>query len=430
MSGYHKSEAMGRGIVLPERVEISLTEIGATAKEGLLALAVGVGFQVLQAVMEEEVNRIVGPKGKHQPGRQAVRHGKEKGYVILGGRKVRIKRPRVRSTDKKEIPLVTYTTFQQEDPLEQAVLERVLYGLACRQYRRGLEPVGSVVEAVGTSKSAASRRLIKGFTRVLEELLSRPLDRLDLLALMIDGVVVAEHTAVVALGLDSDGRKHVLGLWEGATENATLCRSLLSGLVARGLRYEQGILVVIDGSRALRAAERCAISSVTKRWCNAIRCTRSATSWSTYLRANRPGSNGGPGAAWRENNPTKAKQKLLRLAEELEKDHPGAAASLREGLEETLTVQRLRLPGPLQKSLSSTNIIESALDGVRQATHNVKRWSGGKQVLRWVAAGLLVRENQFHRLAGYRELPLLRVALQREMLRRKDGEITPAYATA
>lgn len=135
-------------------------------------------------------------------------------------------------------------------------------------------------------------------------------------------------------------------------------------------------------------------------------------------------------AAWRESSPVKAKSKLLRLAEELEKDHPRAAASLREGLEETLTVQRLRLPGLLQKSLSSTNIVESALDGVRQTGRNVKRWSGGKQVLRWVAAGLLVAESRFHCLAGYRELPLLRVALQREMLRKKEGEITPAYATA
>lgn len=167
-----------------------------------------------------------------------MRHGKEKGYVILGGRKVRIKRPRVRSTANKEVPLVTYTTFQQEDPLEQAVLERMLYGLACRQYRRGLEPLGSAVEPIGTSKSAVSRRLTKGLERALEELLSRPLDRLDLLALVIDGVMVAEHTTVVALGIDSDGRKHVLGLWEGATENAALCRSLLSDLVGRGLQYE------------------------------------------------------------------------------------------------------------------------------------------------------------------------------------------------
>lgn len=428
MSAYHKNEAIERGVVFPERVEIGLREIGATAKEGLLALAVGVGFQVLQAMMEEEVNRIAGPKGKHQPGREAVRHGKEKGYVILGGRKVRIKRPRVRSTDKKEIPLVTYTTFQQEDPLEQAVLERVLYGLACRQYRRGLEPVGSTVEAIGASKSAVSRRLIKGLERALEELLNRSLSGLDLLALMIDGVVVAEHTAVVALVIDSDGNKHVLGLWEGATENAVLCRSLLSDLVARGLSYERGILVVIDGSKALRAAVRDIFGEkavVQRCQVHKKRNVLEHLPKSKQARVKRKLS-----TAWRENNPARAKQKLLRLAEELEKDHPGAAASLREGLEETLTVQRLRLPGLLQKSLSSTNIVESALDGVRQTARNVKRWSDGKQVLRWVAAGLLVAESRFHRLAGYKELPLLRVALQREMLRRKDGEITPAYATA
>jgi transposase-like protein len=284
------------------------------------------------------------------------------------------------------------------------------------------------VEAIGTSKSAVSRRLIKGLERALEELLNRSLSGLDLLALMIDGVVVAEHTAVVALGIDGDGHKHVLGLWEGATENAALCRSLLSYLVARGLRYEQGILVVIDGSKALRAAVREVFGNkavVQRCQVHKKRNVLEHLPKNKQARVKRRLN-----AAWRENNPTKAKQKLLRLAEELEKDHPGAAASLREGLEETLTVQRLRLPELLQKSLSSTNIVESALDGVRQTGRNVKRWSDGKQVLRWVAAGLLVAESRFHRLAGYRELPLLRVALQREMLLRKGGEITPAYATA
>lgn len=348
--------------------------------------------------------------------------------MILGGRKVRIKRPRVRSVDGKEIRLKTYTTFQQENLLEQAVLERVLYGLACRQYRHGLEPVGRVIEAVGTSKSAVSRRLIKGLEKALEKVLNRSLTELERLALLIDGVVVAGHTVVVALGINGDGHKHVLGLWEGATENAALCRSLLSDLVARGLRYEQGILVVIDGSKALRAAVRDVLGDkavVQRCQVHKKRNILEHLPKNKQARVKRRLN-----AAWRESNPAKAKSKLLCLAEELEKDHPGAAASLREGLEETLTVQHLRLSGLLQKSFFSTNIVESALDGVRQTGRNVKRWSGGKQVLRWVAAGLLVRESRFHRLAGYREPPLLRVALQREMLQRKDGEIAPAYATA
>jgi len=240
---------------LPDHVQVSLREAIGSAKDGLLALSVAVGLNILKAMMEAEVAEIAGPKGKHNPkNRQAVRHGSEKGSVVLGGRKIAVRRPRVRTTDGREVRLNTYEAFQDERFITQSVLERIIYGLSTRHYEHGLEPVGEEVPAHGISKSTISRRFIHATRKALEELLSRPLEDKRFLVLVIDGVMFAGHTVVVALGITAEGKKEILGLWEGATENAAVCKSLLADLVARGLKVEEGILVVIDGSKALRLA--------------------------------------------------------------------------------------------------------------------------------------------------------------------------------
>jgi putative transposase len=240
---------------LPERVTVAVSELAGAAREGLLALAVGTGLQVLQAMLEEDVVRLVGPKGRHNPDRVAVRHGAEPGQVTLGGRRVRVRRPRVRTADGTgEVAVPTYQAFASTNLLDQLALERMLAKLSTRRYPAGLEPVGGQVErvATGTSRSAVSRRFVARTEHALAELLAQDLTGLDLVALLVDGIRVAEHTCVVALGITLDGTKIPLALAEGATENATVVGDLLTGLRDRGLDTTRPILVVLDGAKALR----------------------------------------------------------------------------------------------------------------------------------------------------------------------------------
>ena len=251
------AEASMAGLVVPDEVTVALAEIAESAKEGLLALAVGAGLQVMQTLMEESVVALAGPKSKHDPDRVAVRHGQEQGSVTLGGRRLRVQRPRVRAADGSgELPVAAYELFSGTEVLGRLALERMLGGLSTRRYGLGLEPVGSQVEqaATGTSKSAVSRRFVAMTHTALAELLAADLSGLDLVCLLVDGVHFGEHTCVVALGIDIEGTKHPLALVEGATENATLARELLVGLRERGLEVTRPILCVIDGAKALRRA--------------------------------------------------------------------------------------------------------------------------------------------------------------------------------
>ena len=253
------STVSGAQAVLPLRVQEALGELVGVAKEGLLALSVGVGLGVLAELMEAEVDEVVGPKGKHDPGRSAVRHGREAGEVTLGGRRVAVERPRVRSADgRAELPLQTYAHFADRDPLTKAVLERMLAGVSTRRYRRTQEPVGETVEAGArsTSKSAVSREFVARTRENLELLMSRRLDDVRLAVLMVDGIDLKGRTNVVALGISTDGVKVPLGLWEGSTENTAVATALLADLVDRGLDVEQGVLCVLDGAKALRKAVR------------------------------------------------------------------------------------------------------------------------------------------------------------------------------
>ena len=253
------AQATAQEAVLPARVQEALGELVGVAREGLLALSVGVGLGVLAELMEEEVDEVVGPKGRHDPERTAVRHGREAGEVTLGGRRVQVERPRVRSADgQAELGLQTYAHFADRDPLTKAVLERMLAGVSTRRYRRIQEPVGSEVEraARSTSKSAVSRAFVERTRQALGKLMGRRLDDVRLAVLMLDGIELQGRTNIVALGISTDGVKIPLGLWEGSTENATVATALLSDLVERGLDPQQGILFVIDGSKALRKAIR------------------------------------------------------------------------------------------------------------------------------------------------------------------------------
>jgi len=403
--------------VLPERVQEALGQLVGAAKEGLLSLSVAVGLGVLSSMMEEEVDDVVGPKGEWNADRTAVRHGHEDGEVTLGGRRVEVRRPRVRTADgEHEVPLGTYEHFADRDPMSRVVLERMLAGVSTRRYRRTQEPVGIgeqvEVKARSTSKSAVSRTFVERTREALGELMSRQLADLRLAVMMLDGLELKGRMMIVALGITTEGVKIPLGLWEGSTENATVATALLSDLVERGLDPEQGMLFVLDGSKALRKAVRSVFGEVPVQ-----RCVRhkERNVMQHLPERDRPPIKARLRKAWAETDYHRALEQLRRLADELEHTHPGAAASLREGMEETLTVIRLGIKGRLRRTLESTNPAESMIDCVRTTQRNVKNWSSGEMGLRWTAAGMLEAEKQFRKVIGYTQLPQLAVAIERRL---------------
>ena len=409
------AEATRDEAVLPERVQEALGQLVGAAKEGLLALSVGVGLGVLEELMAEEVDDVVGPKGKHNAERTAVRHGHEAGEVTLGGRRVEVSRPRVRTADGEfEVQLATYEHFADRDPLRRVVLERMLAGVSTRRYRRTQEPVGEQVEtrARSTSKSSVSRTFVERTREALSELMGRQLADLRLAVMMLDGLELKGRMMIVALGITTEGVKIPLGLWEGSTENATVATALLSDLVERGLDPEQGMLFVLDGSKALRKAVRSVFGEVPVQ-----RCVwhKERNVMQHLPERDRPPIKARMRRAWRETDYQRALEQLRVLAGELEHTHPGAAGSLREGMEETLTVIKLGIRGKLRRTLESTNPCESMIDTVRTTQRNVKHWSSGEMGLRWTAAGMLEAEKQFRRVLGYTDLPRLAVAIERRL---------------
>jgi putative transposase len=402
--------------VLPAGVQDALGELVGAAKEGLLALSVGVGLGVMAELMEEEVCEVVGPKGKHDPDRSAVRHGHEDGEVTLGGRRVAVERPRVRTADgSEEVALITYQHFADRDPLTRLVLEQMLAGVSTRRFERTREPVGEKVEAQArsTSKSAVSREFVARTRENLDALMSRRLDDVRLAVLMIDGIDLKGRTNIVALGVTTDGVKIPLGLWEGSTENATVATALLSDLTGRGLDVEQGVLCVLDGAKALRKAVRDVLGVHTP----VQRCIRhkERNVLDHLPERDRPPVKRRLRQAWADTDYDRAHQRLEVLAAELDRSHPGAAASLREGLQETLTLTRLGVRGSLKRTLESTNPCESMIECVRRSSRNVKRWQSGDMALRWTAAGMLEAERQFRRIIGYRDLAKLALAIEHDL---------------
>ena len=394
----------------------ALGQLVGAAKEGLLALSVGVGLGVLSELMEEEVDDVVGPKGKHDPDRTAVRHGHEDGEVTLGGRRVEVSRPRVRTADgecrgaARDLSSTSLTATRSR----RVVLERMLAGVSTRRYRRTQEPVGEQVEikARSTSKSAVSRTFVERTREALGELMSRQLADLRLAVMMLDGLELKGRMMIVALGITTEGVKIPLGLWEGSTENATVATALLSDLVERGLDPEQGMLFVLDGSKALRKAVRLGV----RRGAGAALPVAQGTKRTRHLpERDRPPIKARMRKAWRETDYQRALEQLTRLADELEHTHPGAAGSLREGMDETLTVIKLGIRGKLSRTLESTNPCESMIDTVRTTQRNVKHWSSGEMGLRWTAAGMLEAEKQFRKVIGYTDLPRLAVAIERRL---------------
>jgi putative transposase len=381
---------------------LPMAEMVGWLREGVGALIRQAGLRVMELLMEEEVRERVGERSQPRPDRTANRWGKERGFCVVMGQKVPIERPRVRTTDDQEVRLGSYEMFHRGEPLTETVWEKLMLGLSTRKYGQA---VREFAEAYGLEKSAISEHFIEASREKLKAMMERRLEKMRLCALLIDATPFAGQQMVAALGISQDGRKTILGLRQGATENATVVGELLGDLMNRGLDFSESRLYVLDGGKALHAA-------VKKHGGEAAliqRCQvhKRRNVLDHLTEGQRPVVARKLNAAYALEDYAAAKQALDTLHRELMEMNPSAARSLGEGLEETLTVHRLRVPPQLRKSLASTNVIESAFSIVERVCANVKRWHGGDQRERWVGSGLLVAEKQFRRVQGHKQIPVL-----------------------
>jgi putative transposase len=381
---------------------LPLAGIVGMLQEGVGHLMREAGLVLMMGVMEEEVRHVVGERSVPNAGRQANRWGKEQGYCVVDGQKVPIERTRVRDKANHEVKLGSYELFQRSGPLQAAVWDKITRGLSTRNYG---PVVKDFANAYGVEKSAVSENFIEASREKLKELMERPLGKLNLCAVLIDGTPFKDRQMIVALGIGCDGAKTVLGLREGATENATVVSALLSDLVERGLDFSAPRLYILDGGKALHAAvKRHAGEAAFIQRCQ-VHKKRNVIDHLPQDHKNdvkRKLQN-----AYAMVEYADAKRALERLHRELMDINPSAARSLEEGMEETLTVHRLRVPEQLRRTLSSTNVIESAFSIVETVCRNVKRWRHGDHIERWIASGLLVAERQFRKVIGHREIPML-----------------------
>jgi transposase-like protein len=384
--------------------------LGELVRADLREFVLRTGLATLSAVLEQERTQICGPRYAHVPGRQARRAGSAPGELVLGGRRVAVRRPRARSVDGREVALPSWEAFAAQDPLQERAVEQMLVGVSTRRYARSLEPMPPQVTTRGTSKSAVSRRFVAATERQMAEWLGRDLSGLKLAVLMLDGIHIEEHVLLVALGVDSDGQKHVLGMREGATENAAACTALLADLRERGLCTDRPVLVVIDGAKALAKAVRDVFGAQALIQRCQVHKTRNVLD--QLPKEMQPSVRQVLREAYGCGDAARAERMLTNLARRLRQQHPGASASLDEGLHETLTVMRLRLPSKLQRQLATTNAIENLMGAVRRMTGRVKRWRGGQMILRWAVTAVADASIRFRRITGAREgMPCLLRAL-------------------
>jgi transposase-like protein len=384
------------------QLALPLPEVLELAQQGLMSLALAAFTKLAEEMMHWEVGELAGVKHQAQAGRENLRWGTRPGYCVVGGQKVPLDRPRVRDVRNREVPLGSYEVLQQASLMEDAVWHKIMHGLTTRRYR---EVIREIEQAYGIEKSTVSEHFIEASRRRLDQLAGRSLAGQVFCAMMIDGTYFARQELIVALGMTLQGHKMVLGLRQGATENTTVVKQLLEDLRDRGVDFEVPRLYVLDGGKALRAAvgkmagkaaliQRCQVHKIR----NVV--DHLTEEHQTNIRSKMRN-------AYATREYADAKRALGRLLRELMDLNPSAARSLEEGLDETLTVHRLRVPTTLRHSLSSTNLIESAFSVVETVCRNVKRWRGGDQHLRWTASGLLWAESRWNRLHGYREMPIL-----------------------
>ena len=389
-----------------ERLELEaqlpMEELIAGVRDDIENFAAELGLTIIRRVMEAEVQQRVGQWGQQS----AWRHGHQAGFVTFNGRKVKLQRPRLRSPDNQELKLCSYKRFQSNGKLQQAVARQLIRQCSTRDYAGAID---NCLEGYGIGKSSVSRHWKAATANELNLLLERPVPK-DLLVLMIDSKFFGGDCLVAGIGIDLLGKKHVLGLWHGATENSTVVKGLLEDLVSRGLDPEHKMLIVIDGAKALRKAvtmvlgdralvQRCRIHKLRNVLDQLPKEKQTQARWRMQ-------------SAWSQKDPNTAERELRKTARWLEESWPMAANSLLEGLEETLTVQRLNIHHKLARSLSNTNIIENCFEQVAHRARRVKRWNGARMILRWSASALLWAERSFKRVNGCEQLKDLERSLR------------------
>lgn len=385
---------------------LPMVEILALAKEGAGELIRQTGLQLMLLAMTQEIEALTGARYERSPGRQARRWSREDGFVVVDGQKVPLQRQRLRGKDGGEIRLGTYELFQQTHNLEDQVWWKMLRGLTTRNYPLVTR---SFAKAYGIEKSTISERFIQASREKLKALMERPLGELKLCAILIDGTPFKGRQMIAAIGVGNDGQKTVLGLREGATENATVVRELLEDLAARGLDFATPKLYVLDGAKALSAAvKRHAGQDALIQRCQVHKRRNVMEQLPDEY---QPSIERKLIAAYAMTAEVDARRALEQIHRELERINPSAARSLEEGMEETLTVHKLQMPEMLRKSLSSTNIIESAFSVAEELCRRVKRWRDGDHRERWAGSALLLAESKFRRVKGYKEMPNLLSAL-------------------
>ena len=391
--------------------EFDIEALMNSLKVEIRSLAVGAGTVMIEAIMNSESEQLAGERYSRKT--DIDRWGTESGYVLLGGQKVRVRRPRLRNKDKEEVSLTSYKQFQNEGPRTESVFNRLVSGVSSRNYARTVEEFGN---GYGISKSVISRKVVEGTAGKLKDLCERDLSKLDVCVLVLDGIHVGETVQIVALGVETSGKKHILGMRQGATENSVVCKELLEDIQTRGIQTDGPMLVLLDGAKALRSAveetfgdraivQRCQLHKrrnvlkyLPKRY-HAEYDRKISTAYGMRLHDD-------------------ARKELDSIIRELDRLNESAANSLREGLEETLTVHQLKLPDILRKHFSSTNLIESAFSQGVSVMQNVKRWTNSSQIQRWTATALLEAEKKFRKITGFKSMSVLVVALDEEYRRR------------
>ena len=396
------------------QVPLPLLDVLQDTRTAFFGLCLDAGQQVLRTMMEEDREQLCGPKHVPNPERRAYRSGSTRGEVTLGGRRILVPRLRARSMEGHDLALPSFTYAAGRDPLNARTLEAIAIGVTTRKYRRALDPLPVGTRERAVAKSSVSRRFVALTTTQLASWLTRPLEDLAIRILFLDGLHFREHVVLIALGVDVQGHKHVVALHEGTTENATVCKALLTDLRERGLDLDRPILFVIDGGSGLRKAlrETCGTTAVVAR----CQVHKGRNVLEHLPDSMRPRVRRVLDEAYGLADATLAKRRLEQLAAGLERTHPGAAASLREGLDETLTLQRLGVTGALYRTLRSTNAIENLNGLVGRFTRNVRRWRDGHMLVRWIAAALQEARRSFRRLRGHRDIAALIHALDRRTL--------------
>ena len=410
-----KVREIGDGSVLLE-LPLRVAGVIESLPEVIRELAREAGLLLMSAAMDSECEMIAGPKDSKNPLREANWWGSDLSPVYYEKQKVLIERPRLRGRDNKEIPLATFQSFRDSKGMRSSVMKNMVLGISSRNYEEAVE---GFVKGYGIKKSSISRHFVKATAEQMREFLERDLAGLELAAIFIDGIEFKGHLLVVALGLDKGGRKHILGLWQGATENAAVCASLLEDIARRGLHTGKDYLFVLDGSKALRSA----VSKMFGTDAAVQRCQqhKRRNVLAHLPKEHQHAIDARIRAAYNMASYENARKSLELTVKYLEKLNPSAAGSLKEGLDETLTIHKLGVTGLLIKTLSTTNPIESCFSVTRTITGRVKRWRGDDMVQRWAVASLLRAEKKFRRVKGYKEIPKIIAALQLKSIDRKEA---------